>query len=42
MPPPSLPTGNAPLSNGSENIPPRRGQVDADTVGKAAGGVSKL
>lgn len=41
MPPPSLPTANAPLSNGSENIPPQRGQVDADTVGKAAGGVNR-
>ena len=39
MPPPSIPV--APSSNGSENIPPKRGQVDADTVGKAAGGVSK-
>ena len=42
MPPPSsIPVNNAPSSNGSENIPPKRGQVDADTVGKAAGGVSK-
>ena len=36
MPPPPVP-----IENGSENIPPRRGQVDVDTVGKAAGGVSK-
>ena len=42
MPPPSIPAANAQLANGSENIPPKRGQVDADTVGKAAGGVSKL
>ena len=41
MPPPPIPTANATMTNGAENVPPRRGQVDADTVGKAAGGVSK-
>ena len=40
MPPPSIPA-NPQLANGSENIPPKRGQLEVDTVGKAAGGVSK-
>jgi len=39
MPPPSIPA-NPQLANGSENIPPKRGQLEVDTVGKAAGGVT--
>jgi len=41
MPPPSIPSANAQLANGSENIPPKRGQLEVDTVGKAAGGVNR-
>ena len=36
------PPQSDPISNGSENIPPQRGNIDKDTVGKAAAaGVSK-